>query len=116
MRVGCFAGSASNEDDQFTSLQQHIDELTEQKFELARGLEKQQQIAASLAAENQRLLDDYNQQVKPSQYSSVCTACSLNGMPSKAVMHSFTQLTVHSASLVLDARLSCPRYINPVPN
>ena len=47
------------------TLQQHIDELTQQKFELARGLEKQQQLAASLAAENQQLLDDFNRQVQP---------------------------------------------------
>lgn len=51
--------------DEFGTLQQHIDELTDQKFELARGLERQQQVAERLAAENQRLLDDYNHQVSP---------------------------------------------------
>ena len=59
------AADSKAEERQFATLQQHIDELTQQKFELARGLEQQQQLAASLAAENQQLLDDFNRQVEP---------------------------------------------------
>ena len=56
-------GDAMSESKQFEMLHQHIDELTREKFELARGLQKQQQMSSSLAEENQRLLDDYNDQV-----------------------------------------------------
>lgn len=47
----------------FSALQQHIDELTQQKFELARGLEGQRKVAETLASENQALTDDFNRQV-----------------------------------------------------
>ena len=59
------AEDSQDEPNQFQVLQDHIDELTREKFELRRGLEQQQGIAAALASENQRLLDDYNQQVVP---------------------------------------------------
>ena len=58
------ASGAEPKEAEFATLQHHIDELTDQKFELSRGLEKQQQMVADLATENQRLLDDYNQQVQ----------------------------------------------------
>ena len=45
-------------------LHHHIDDLTQEKFELARGLSKQQQMTANLAQENQCLLDDYNDQAQ----------------------------------------------------
>ena len=47
----------------FSALQQHIDELTTAKFELQRGMAQQGKLAASLAAENMRLSEDFNQQV-----------------------------------------------------
>ena len=58
------ADESASESKQFEMLHQHIDELTREKFELARGLQKQQQMSSSLAEENQRLLDDYNDQVQ----------------------------------------------------
>lgn len=64
------AGSHVDEDKAFGMLHTHIDELTREKFELARGLTKQQEMSASLAQENQRLLDDYNDQVDDS-----CVRC-----------------------------------------
>ena len=55
--------SAGGRGQDFSALQQHIDELTTAKFELQRGLAQQGKLAASLAAENMRLSEDYNQQV-----------------------------------------------------
>lgn len=63
MEACVYAGEVPSEGKQFEMLHQHIDELTREKFELARGLQKQQQMSSSLAEENQRLLDDYNDQV-----------------------------------------------------
>lgn len=60
--VSCTEDSEA-ERNQFQGLQEHIDELTMEKFELKRGLEHQQSIAANLASENQKLLDDFNRQV-----------------------------------------------------
>ena len=48
----------------FVALQQHIEELTTEKFELQRGLAQQGKLAASLAAENMQLGEHYNQQVR----------------------------------------------------
>lgn len=47
----------------FTALQQHIDDLTKEKFELGRGLKEQQRMAASLAEENLLVTEDFNRQV-----------------------------------------------------
>ncbi len=55
--------SASGRGQDFSALQQHIDELTTAKFELQRGMAQQGKLAASLAAENMRLGEDFNQQV-----------------------------------------------------
>eukprot|EP00798_Chlamydomonas_sp_ICE-L_P025114 gene25114-10755_t len=49
---------------QFTVLQEHIDELTEQKLELLRGLAQQNRLAADLAEENSKANDRLNDQAK----------------------------------------------------
>ncbi len=47
----------------FKALQQHIDELTEDKFALQRGLEQQSRLAGQLADENEALAQRHNDQV-----------------------------------------------------
>ncbi|XP_073276115.1 protein BLISTER-like isoform X2 [Primulina huaijiensis] len=49
-----------NED--FSTLEQHIEDLTQEKFSLQRGLEASRALAESLASENSALTDSYNQQ------------------------------------------------------
>ncbi|GAA0152135.1 hypothetical protein LIER_10691 [Lithospermum erythrorhizon] len=49
-----------NED--FAALEQHIEDLTQEKFSLQRALEASQTLAASLASENSSLTESYNQQ------------------------------------------------------
>lgn len=49
---------------EFGELQQHIDELTQQKFELARAAEGQRRVAETLSSENEALTDSYNRQVR----------------------------------------------------
>ncbi|KAK7279147.1 hypothetical protein RJT34_24193 [Clitoria ternatea] len=49
-----------NED--FTALEQHIEDLTQEKFSLQRALEASRTLAESLATENSTLTDSYNQQ------------------------------------------------------
>ncbi|XP_024019759.1 protein BLISTER [Morus notabilis] len=49
-----------NED--FAALEQHIEDLTQEKFSLQRALEASRSLAESLAAENSSLTDSYNQQ------------------------------------------------------
>ncbi|XP_011029708.1 PREDICTED: uncharacterized protein LOC105129379 isoform X2 [Populus euphratica] len=49
-----------NED--FSALEQHIEDLTQEKFSLQRALEASRALAESLAAENSSLTDSYNQQ------------------------------------------------------
>ncbi|XP_022858937.1 protein BLISTER-like [Olea europaea var. sylvestris] len=49
-----------NED--FAALEQHIEDLTQDKFSLQRALEASRTLAESLAAENSTLTDSYNQQ------------------------------------------------------
>lgn len=46
--------------ERFTALQEHIDKLTEEKFELQRALETQGKVASSLSSENQDLTESYN--------------------------------------------------------
>ena len=55
----------------FAALQQHIDELTQQKFELTRGLTGQQKMAQELAEENRNMAEDFNRQVSQTT-SSAC--------------------------------------------
>eukprot|EP00884_Botryococcus_braunii_P021913 jgi/Botrbrau1/8405/Bobra.0237s0026.1 len=46
----------------FSALQQYIDELTQEKFELLRALEVQRKLGETLASENQTLTEDFNRQ------------------------------------------------------
>lgn len=45
------------------SFEQHIEDLTQEKFSLQRALEASRTLAESLASENSALTDSYNQQV-----------------------------------------------------
>ena len=47
----------------FKALQQHIDELTREKYELIRGLATQRKVQESLEAESERFATDFNRQV-----------------------------------------------------
>ncbi|KAF8388321.1 hypothetical protein HHK36_026987 [Tetracentron sinense] len=49
-------------DEDFAALEQHIDDLTQEKFSLQRALEASRALADSLAVENSSLTDSYNQQ------------------------------------------------------
>ncbi|CAK7327360.1 unnamed protein product [Dovyalis caffra] len=55
-----FYSPKQNED--FSALEQHIEDLTQEKFSLQRALEASRSLAESLAAENSSLTDSYNQQ------------------------------------------------------
>ncbi|XP_021897004.1 protein BLISTER isoform X2 [Carica papaya] len=55
-----FYSNKQNED--FAALEQHIEDLTQEKFSLQRALEASRALAESLAAENSSLTDSYNQQ------------------------------------------------------
>ncbi|XWS35060.1 hypothetical protein CRYUN_Cryun21dG0093700 [Craigia yunnanensis] len=55
-----FYSNKQNED--FAALEQHIEDLTQEKFSLQRALEASRTLAESLAAENSSLTDSYNQQ------------------------------------------------------
>lgn len=46
--------------ERFTALQEHIDKLTEEKFELQRALETQGKVTNSLSSENQELAESFN--------------------------------------------------------
>ncbi|CAI7783436.1 unnamed protein product, partial [Closterium sp. NIES-54] len=52
-------GAASSD---FASLEQYIEELTEEKFTLQRQLDAARMVAESLAKENSALTDDFNRQ------------------------------------------------------
>ena len=47
----------------FAALQQHIDDLTKEKFDLVRGLKEQHKVAATLAEENLLATKEFNRQV-----------------------------------------------------
>ncbi|XP_050372278.1 protein BLISTER [Argentina anserina] len=55
-----FYSSKQNED--FAALEQHIEDLTQEKFSLQRALEASRSLAESLASENSSLTETYNQQ------------------------------------------------------
>ncbi|KAF3457493.1 hypothetical protein FNV43_RR02151 [Rhamnella rubrinervis] len=55
-----FYSTKQNED--FAALEQHIEDLTQEKFSLQRALEAARALSESLAAENSSLTDTYNQQ------------------------------------------------------
>ncbi|KAF3779401.1 hypothetical protein EJ110_NYTH41567 [Nymphaea thermarum] len=48
--------------DDFSALEQHIEDLTQEKFSLQRSLDASRTLAESLAAENSSLTDSFNQQ------------------------------------------------------
>ncbi|CAA0839956.1 BLISTER [Striga hermonthica] len=55
-----FFSQKQNED--FAALEQHIEDLTQEKFSLQRALEASRSLAESLASENSALTDSFNQQ------------------------------------------------------
>ena len=57
---GTAAGPSGGSRQQFEALQQHIDELTEEKLALTRGLAQQTRINGSLQDENEALAAQYN--------------------------------------------------------
>ncbi|KAI3885817.1 hypothetical protein MKX03_009031 [Papaver bracteatum] len=50
------------DDENFAALEQHIEDLTQEKFSLQRSLDASRSLSESLAAENSSLTDSYNQQ------------------------------------------------------
>ncbi|XP_042452469.1 protein BLISTER-like [Zingiber officinale] len=55
---------STKKDEDFSALEQYIDDLTQEKFSLQRALETSQALSESLAAENTALTDSFNQQGK----------------------------------------------------
>ncbi|KAL4027871.1 hypothetical protein IC575_011061 [Cucumis melo] len=53
---------SSKQNEDFAALEQHIEDLTQEKFSLQRALEASRTLAESLAAENSSLTDSYNKQ------------------------------------------------------
>ncbi|OMO97939.1 hypothetical protein CCACVL1_04408 [Corchorus capsularis] len=53
---------STKQNEDFAALEQHIEDLTQEKFSLQRALEASRALAESLAAENSSLTDSYNQQ------------------------------------------------------
>ncbi|KAG0451333.1 hypothetical protein HPP92_013733 [Vanilla planifolia] len=51
-------------DETFSALEQHIEDLTQEKFALQRALDTSRTVAESLATENSSLTESYNQQAK----------------------------------------------------
>lgn len=69
----------------FAALQQHIDDLTQEKYELMRGMAGQQRVAETLEAENQALTGDFNLQVNSlpadnRQQPTVWNACAVQSV------------------------------------
>ncbi|KAL0655919.1 hypothetical protein Bca4012_076503 [Brassica carinata] len=54
--------SIPKQNDDFSSLEQHIEDLTQEKFSLQRDLDASRALAESLASENSSMTDTYNQQ------------------------------------------------------
>ncbi|EOA29958.1 hypothetical protein CARUB_v10013061mg [Capsella rubella] len=54
--------SVPKQNDDFTALEQHIEDLTQEKFSLQRDLDASRALAESLASENSSMTDTYNQQ------------------------------------------------------
>lgn len=54
----------STKDEDFAALEQHIEDLTQEKFSLKRALESSRSLAESLTSENSSLTENYNQQRK----------------------------------------------------
>lgn len=60
--LGQFELSTSQKNDDFAALEQHIEDLTQEKFSLQRALDASRTLAESLAQENSSLTDAFNQQ------------------------------------------------------
>jgi hypothetical protein len=60
--LGQFELSSSQKNDDFSALEQHIEDLTQEKFSLQRALDASRTLAESLAQENSSLTDAFNQQ------------------------------------------------------
>ncbi|KAL1190503.1 Protein BLISTER [Cardamine amara subsp. amara] len=54
--------SMPKQNDDFSALEQHIEDLTQEKFSLQRDLDASRALAESLASENSSMTDTYNQQ------------------------------------------------------
>ncbi|XP_076946250.1 protein BLISTER-like isoform X2 [Bidens hawaiensis] len=54
--------NSTKQNEDFAALEQHIEDLTQEKFSLQRALEASRVLAESLATENSALTDSYNQQ------------------------------------------------------
>ncbi|KAL0718843.1 hypothetical protein Bca4012_068166 [Brassica carinata] len=54
--------SMPKQNDDFSTLEQHIEDLTQEKFSLQRDLDASRVLAESLASENSSMTDTYNQQ------------------------------------------------------
>ncbi|CAH8373660.1 unnamed protein product [Eruca vesicaria subsp. sativa] len=54
--------SMPKQNDDFSTLEQHIEDLTQEKFSLQRDLDASRALAESLASENSSITDTYNQQ------------------------------------------------------
>ena len=63
VHAGSGAGGGAGGNADFGALQQHIDELTGERFQLLRGLDGQRAVTEALTAENQALVEDFNRQV-----------------------------------------------------
>ncbi|KAL2922225.1 Protein BLISTER [Bienertia sinuspersici] len=55
--------TSQKQNDDFAALEQHIEDLTQEKFSLQRTLEASKVLTESLAAENSSLTESYNQQL-----------------------------------------------------
>ncbi|GAB2233354.1 hypothetical protein Drorol1_Dr00002576 [Drosera rotundifolia] len=53
---------SQSQNDDFAALEQHIEDLTQEKFSLQRAIEASRTLAESLAAENSSMTESYNQQ------------------------------------------------------
>lgn len=67
------AGPVTGDRDRFAALQQYIDELTQEKYELLRGMSGQRKVAETLEAQNQAIAEDFNRQVRAAALTLVLT-------------------------------------------
>lgn len=63
--------------ERFAALQQHIDELTAEKYELLRGMAVQQKVTETLEAQNQAIAEDFNRHVRSPRILFCRTRCRL---------------------------------------
>ncbi len=63
------------EQEDFLSLEQHIEDLTQEKFSMQQSLDKERAMAESLVLENTVLVEDFNNQVWILQFYSLPKYC-----------------------------------------